>query len=252
MRSIKYIIVLPFLLLLIVSCSKGDEHFLDGKTFMYEIFHSKSNEVSEYDKYWSSWSWESPIRYLESYKDNDYAHSRSWEDGLLTNIYGAIDKLLPVECYKSTTISEGQYICSRNEIITDSIFEIEFSNNRCAINVHAVKCSLDKDQILKCKQCVYLFNEGRFNIGSFGDYILVEKDKATIRTLLGQVRYSIPLIDFKGKINGKCNYLDQIEEVNDLNESYRYVVDKDDVRLMDEAGQLCGLFNLNTKRIAYF
>lgn len=241
-------------LILIVSSCSDDEDLLSGKRFLYEIFYSKSG-TSIYDTHYSSWSWEPPIEYLESYKDNDYAHSRVWEGRWFINNDGVIvsvDKLLPIECYTSVTKSEGQYTCSRNEIITDSIFEIEFTDNKCIINIHAVKCSLNKDQVLSCKQYVYLFNEGRYNIDGYGDYILIDKDKATITTILGQVISSIPLTDFKGEIKGKCNYLDQIEEVSDLNESYEYIVDEDDVRLMNEAGRLCGIFNLKTKKMAFF
>lgn len=240
MRSLFFFIMT----LILLSCADEEKGALDGKSFSYEVLHIRSG--SSFYLTYSTHSLNPPIEYLESYNDDSYNHLE-WD--LTTNNWSRIIDVLPKECYKLISFSEGKYAYTKDEEITDSIFSVKFSNNKCFINVHAVKCSLKKGQELNCKLKTYQFNEGSYNIDNqdyyFGNYILVvNKDKATVKNTVGNEISSIPLIEFKGEIKGKCNYLDQIEEVNDLNKCYGYIVEKDDVQLIDDTGGLYRVFNL--------
>lgn len=224
-----------------VSCANEEHGALDGKSFSYEVLHVRNGSYFQ-----SIDKWSSPIEYLESYNDDSFTHLKlgGWNNTI--NIF-------PKECYELISLSDGKYIYTEDEEINDSIFSVKFSNNKCFINIHAVKCSLNKGQELNCKQKTYQFNEGSYKIdkdiefaGHYWDNytVVVDKDKATVKDFWGDVIISIPLIEFKLEVKGKCNYLDQIEEVNDLNKCYGYIVENDDVQLIDETGGICRVFNL--------
>lgn len=229
-------ILLMVISLMMASCSK-DEGILSGKKFSYEIFHVMSCS-SDYDMSISTHAWNLPIKYLESYNDYDYVHFNS-----LPSV-AFIEELLPRQCYKSVTVFEGKYIYDRNEEITDSIFTIEFSDKQCVVQVHAVKCSLAKDQVLNCKQRIYHFNEGIYNIGELGSYIQITADEMNIISVSGQLLSSIVLTNYQGIFNGKCNYQNLIERPNDLSRSFSYTINGNDVLLKDEQGNMCGMFDL--------
>lgn len=235
-------ITLVLLPLMMVSCS-NDDTLLSGKSFSYEVFHVMSGS-SDYNMSISTHVCNPPIKYLESYNDYDYTHFE------YLPFVASIEELLPSQCYKSVTVSEGKYIYDRNEEITDSIFTIEFSAKQCVVRVHAVKCSLTKGQVLNCKQRIYHFNEGRYDIGIMGDYIQINANEVKIISALGQVS-SITLNNCQGVFNGKCNYQNLIGQPDDLSEYFAYTINGNDVLLKDEQGNICGMFNLKESSFKY-
>lgn len=232
MRSFSHTQNLYYLLIvsLLFSC-KDDNNLFDGKAISYEVMCSKSGD-SAIDYRISSWTWTTPINYLESYNDNDYTHICNWNQNILYTIsYAPQNISLPRDCYKSVSLTEGQYTCTQSEVITDSIFRIGFQKENCIVSIHAVRCLLNKGQSLNCKQYVYLFNEGRYKINNSNDYFLITEKEAKMISAFGQVKYSIPLNNYQGIIVGKCDYTKIIERPVDTNEVFEYTIDGDYVLL---------------------
>ena len=232
------------------SC-EGDDSILNEKTITYEVMCVRSGELLESgdflgDYFYSHHTWTEPIYYLESYDNEyceDYAHVK------FPSLYNFRNIQDLLGCYSSLHVSEGEYTCDKNEEITDSIFRLEFYKEKCLVKIHTTKCLLNKGQKLERKQYTCLFNEGSYSIDQLHSFRVTENEAVIVSS--GMPSYHIPLMNYRGVIDGKCNYTNSLEKAVDINMVLEYSIDGNYALLMRDDGKLWGKFCLKNNILVF-
>lgn len=232
-----YWIVLVIFALVTSSCSKEDgdvDDKLNGKTFEFERYYIRT------DRSTSVHNWSIPCEYLENYeKDIDLNFSNYFD-----YVFPGIS--IPKECYLYNGVSEGERTLENNEVISDTIFSLNFSENISVLDFHSVKCTVAKGEELKCKLYTFLFKEGGYKIANTDYFVTVSKDKVEVFTKSYEVKYSLPLESYKFVIVGKSDYSKLLDKPVDASEQFTYKRAGEEIVFTNKEKELYGKIDLET------
>lgn len=228
-------IVLAIVALVISSCSKGDEDSddkLNGKTFEFERYYIRADRTT------SVYNWSTPCKYLEDYERDFGIDFSNYFDNTFPE--GAF----PKECYTYNGVSDGERINENNEVISDTIFSLKFSESTSVLDIHSVKCTVAKGQKLRCKFHSILFKEGRYKIANTAYYVSVRKEAVDIVTEFNDVKYTFPLDNYRYTIYGKCDYSKLLDKAVDTNEHFTYKREGEQIVFTNKERELYGKIDM--------
>lgn len=223
----------------IVSCSKEDSGYttpLSGKTYSFSSTINTILDDSGKPVFTSVNKYRPSKPYLESYENTDFPYG----------YYPHYPPLsaMPPGSYEYIGVSEGFYTFNRNELISDSIVKIEFSDKECVLKLHSTRCKIRAGSTLNCKIHTFKFKEGTYNLQISFDYtVIITKDLMTIFD--GDQKYmEWALNDYKYSFKGKCDFTKLIDPPVDILEKFEYVIDGEDILFFNDKRRMRGVFNL--------